>query len=339
MLARQTLATPASGPVPRRAALGAVAGALAGFPPSGRSQTGSDWPRQPVRYICPFPPGGATDALSRLYCARMGEQAGQPFLVENRSGSGGVVGADAIAKARPDGHTIGWGGLFMLAAGHALYAKLPLDPERDFTLVCGLWLSSYVLVANADLPARDVPELLALLRANPGRFSYATPGVGSPLHLAGEMLKQAAGLDMTHVPYRGGAPALLDLLAGRVHLLFDTISGPLAAVREGKVRALAVLDPRRNPVLPGVPALAEAVPGVEMAGGIALCGPAGLPPRVVERLSSLSKQALESPELVRGFRDLGIEPWWAPTEEVAAFRAAEEARLAPVVRASGARIE
>src|SRR5690349_8476137 len=176
----------------------------------------------------------------------MGELAGQPFLVENHTGSGGVVGADAIAKSRPDGYTIGLGAIGALAIAPTLYAKPPFDPGRDLALVCGQWQAPSLLVTNNDLPARNVPELLALLKRNPGRYAYASPGAGTSQHLAGEMLKQTAGVDVLHVPYRGGPSALLDLMGGRVHMMFDPVNGPLAAVREGKVRALAVTGARRS---------------------------------------------------------------------------------------------
>lgn len=340
---RAVLAPPSPGCPSRRAVLGVLAGAfaapLAGTPSASHAQPHADWPSKPVHYINPFPPGGATDALSRLYCAKMGELASQPFVVENRTGAGGVVGVDAVAKARPDGHTIGLGGSSTLAIAPTLHAKLPYDPARDFTLVCGQWQVPIVLVANNDLPARGVPELIALLKANPGKYTYASSGAGNVVHLAGELFKRAAGVDLVHVPYRGGAPALLDLLGGRVSLQFDIINGPLGAVRESRARALAVLGPRRSPVLPDVPALTEFLPGVEIGSWGAVCGPAGLPRPTVERLSALSRQALESADLVRAYRDLGAEPWWTRPEDIAAFRTAEEARLAPLVRASGARVE
>lgn len=178
--------------------------------------------------------------------------------------------------------------------------------------------------------------MVALLKADPGKHAFASSGAGSVQHLAGGMFKRAAGVDVLHVPYRGGAPALLDLLAGRVQMQFDNVAGPLQAVREGKVRALAVTGARRHPALPDVPALAEFLPGFEISSWTCVCGPAGLPRPVVERLS---KRALEGPDLVRGHQDLGAEAWWTTPEEIAAFRDAEEARLAPLVRASGARVE
>jgi tripartite-type tricarboxylate transporter receptor subunit TctC len=327
------------GHISRRAALAAAAGTLAGLPAIGRAQTGADWPNQPVRYINLFPPGGATDTLSRIYCAKMSDITGQQFVVENRSGSGGVVGTDAIAKSRPDGYTIGLSSIASQAIAPTLYANLPYDAVKDFTYVSGLWQLPNLVVVNNDLPVRNVPELLALLKANPGKYAYGSSGAGTTPHLSGELLKQMAGINILHVPYRGGAPALLDLIAGRVQLIMDNIPGLLPAARDGKIRALAVTGPQRSPVVPELPTMAEFLPGFEMTSWGAVCGPAGLPPVIVQRLSTFSKQALENPDLVRGYQELGATPWWTTPDGLMAFRAKEEARLAPVIRASGARVE
>jgi tripartite-type tricarboxylate transporter receptor subunit TctC len=331
--------TATTGHMSRRAALVAAAGTLAGFPAVVRAQTGADWPNQAVRYINLFPPGGATDTLSRIYCAKMSDIAGQQFVVENRSGSGGVVGTDAIAKSRPDGYTIGLSSIASQAIAPTLYANLPYDAVKDFTYVSGLWQLPNLVVVNNDLPVRTVPELIALLKASPGKYAYGSSGAGTTPHLSGELLKQMAGINMLHVPYRGGAPALLDLMAGRVQLIMDNIPGLLPAARDGKIRALAVTGTQRSPVVPDLPTMAEFLPGFEMTSWGAVCGPAGLPPTIVERLSAFSKQALQNPDLVRGYQELGATPWWTTPDGLVAFRAKEEARLAPVIRASGARVE
>jgi tripartite-type tricarboxylate transporter receptor subunit TctC len=343
MTASQGHATPASGRVSRRTALGVMAGALAapvvGIPSTGRAQPGTGWPSQSVRYINIFPPGGATDTLSRLYCAKMSEITGQQFVVENRSGSGGNVGVDAIAKSRPDGYTIGLGSIAPHAIAPTLYASLPFNAARDFTFISGLWQLPNLLVVNNDLPVRNVPELIALLKANPGQYAYGSSGIGTTPHLSGELLKQMVGTDILHVPYRGGAPALLDLLAGRVHLIMDNIPGLLPTAREGRIRALAVTGPQRSPVAPELPTMSEFLPGFEITSWGAVCGPAGISGPVVARHSAFAKRALESADLVRSFQELGATPWWTTPEEITAFRTREEARLAPLIRASGARVE
>lgn len=330
---------PASAGVSRRTLLAATAGALSGLPAPGRAQPGSDWPSQTVRYINIFPPGGATDTLSRLYCAKMSELTGQQFVVENRSGSGGNVGVDAIAKSRPDGYTIGLGSIAPHAIAPTLYAQLPFDAAKDFSFVSGLWQLPNLLVVNNDVPARSVPELIALLKANPGKYAYGSSGIGTTPHLSGELLKQMTGTEILHVPYRGGAPALLDLLGGRVHLIMDNIPGLLPAAREGRIRALAVTGPQRSPAAPEIPTMAEFLPGFEITSWGAVCYPAGVPGPMVARHSAFAKQALEHPDLVRSFQELGAAPWWTTPEDITAFRAREEARLAPLIRKSGARVE
>jgi tripartite-type tricarboxylate transporter receptor subunit TctC len=330
---------PAAEGMSRRTALGVLTGTLVGITATGHAQTGTDWPNQAVRYVNLFPPGGATDTLSRIYCAKMSEIAGQQFVVENRSGSGGVVGTDVIAKSRPDGYTIGLSSIASQSIAPTLYAKLPYNAAQDFTYISGLWQLPNLVVVNNDLPVRTVPELIALLKANPGKYAYGSSGAGTTPHLSGELLKQMAGLDVLHVPYRGGAPALLDLIGGRVNLIMDNIPGLLPSARDGKVRALAVTSAQRSPVVPDLPTMAEFLPGFEMTSWGAVCGPAGMPQPVVERLSAFSKRALENPDLVRGYQELGATPWWTTPDQLAAFRAQEEARLAPVIRASGARVE
>ena len=320
----------------RRAILAGTS--LLAMPDIARAQAG-DWPRRAVRYINPFPAGGSTDVLSRIYCARMTEITGQSFVVENRAGAGGNVGVDAIAKSAPDGYTIGMGGIASHAIAPTLYSSLNFDPERDFTFITGLWQLPNLLGVNLDLPARSVPELIALLKANPGRYSFGSAGSGTTLHLSGEMFKQLAGVNMEHVPYRGAAPGLVDLMAGRIHMMFDNMPSMLALARQGKVRALAVTSEKRSPIEPDLPAIAEFLPGFDVISWTCLCTPAGLPKDVAERMSHFSRQALEHPDLVRSFREQGATAWFTSMAEISAFRAAQQAKLAPVIRASGARVD
>jgi tripartite-type tricarboxylate transporter receptor subunit TctC len=328
----------------RRAALGLLPALAApslvslALAPSALAQSG-DWPNRTVRYINPYPPGGPTDTLSRIYCARMTEITGQQFVVENRSGSGGNVGADAIAKSAPDGYTIGLGGIASHAIAPTLYRSLPFDPERDFTLVSGLWQLPNLLALHLGVAAQSVPELIALLKSAPGQYSFGSAGSGTTLHLAGEMFRQLAGVEMVHVPYRGSAPAQLDLVAGRISMMFDNIPGTLSLSRQGQVRPLAVTSAARSPVAPDIPAISEYLPGFDVVSWTCVCGPAGLPPATIQRMSALTKQALESPALIRAYQDLGASPWWTGIEEIASYRTAQKERLAPLIRASGARVD
>ena len=241
-------------PTGRRAAIAALAAPAFAMP--GHAQPSAAWPQAPVRFIGIFPPGGGTDTMTRLWCQKMAEITGQQFIIENRAGAGGNVGTEAIARATPDGYTIGLASVASLAIAPTLYGRLPFDPSRDFTYVSGMYQLPNMLVVNNDVPARTVPELIALLRANTGRYTYASSGSGTTVHLSGEMFKHLAGLDILHVPYRGGAPAHIDLLGGRVHMIFDNIPQALALSREGKVRGLAVTGAARSPQAPELPTMA-----------------------------------------------------------------------------------
>jgi tripartite-type tricarboxylate transporter receptor subunit TctC len=325
-----------SGPS-RRSLLAALPAAIAA-PGLARAQggPGADWPNQPVRYINGFPPGGSTDILSRILCQKLTELTGQQFVVENRSGSGGDVGVDAIAKARPDGTTVGLGGIASFAISPTLKPSLPFDPNKDFTLISGMWQLPNLLIVNNDLPVRSVPELIALLKANPGKYSYGSAGPGTTLHLSGAMLGQLANLDILHVPYRGAAPAMIDLIAGRVHFMLDNIPGAIRQAREGKVRALAVTSKDRSPVAPEVPSLADFLPGFHVVSWTCFTCPAGIPPAMVTRMSGLLKQALAAEDLKKAYLEQGATPWWTTPEEINAFRVADQARLKPLILASGA---
>jgi len=318
----------------RRAALGAGAAVLA-----APAVAQAPWPAGPIRFIGIFPPGGGTDILSRIWCQKMADLTGEQFVVENRSGSGGNVGTEAIARATPDGRTIGLASVSALAISPTLYRRLPFDVNRDFTWLGGLWQLPNLLVVNNDVPARTVPELITLVKENPGKYAYASSGSGTTVHLSGAKFAAMAGLDMIHVPYRGGAPAHVDLLGGRVHMIFDNIPQALASARDGKVRALAVTGAKRSPQAPEIPTMAEFLPGFEITSWAGVMAPAGLPAPLVQRIAALTRQALESPDLVAKFQDNGATVWAASPAEFAAFRAAEELAFAPVIRASGAQVD
>jgi tripartite-type tricarboxylate transporter receptor subunit TctC len=325
--------------VPRRRALVVAGGALATpFLASGVARAVDDWPNKPVRYINLFPAGGATDVLSRVVCQQLSELTGQQFVVENKGGSGGNVGADAIAKSTPDGYTIGLMSIASHAISPTLYSKLPFDAEKDFTPISMLWQVPNIFVVRPDIPAKTVPELVALVKASPGKYTFASGGSGTSPHICGEMLKQYAGLNMVHVPYRGGAPALQDLLAGQVDMEFDNIPGPLPQYKAGKLRGLAVTSPERSPVAPELPPMSDFYPGFQITSWGGLCGPAGLPPPIVEKASALAKKALASEVLKTAYLAQGATPLWLSPADTAAFRRADEKKLAPVIIASGAKV-
>jgi tripartite-type tricarboxylate transporter receptor subunit TctC len=326
--------------LPRRRALAAMGGALATpMIASGIARAESNWPVKSVRYINLFPAGGATDVLSRVVCQELSELSGQQFIVENKGGSGGNVGADAIAKSAPDGYTVGLFSIASHAISPTLYARLPFDADKDFTPISMLWSVPNMLVVKLDIPARTVPELIELAKANPGKYSFASGGSGTSPHLCGEMLKQRTGINMFHVPYRGGAPAMQDMLAGQVDTMFDNIPGPIVQVRAGKIRALGVTSLERSPIAPEVPTMAEFLPGFQITSWGGLCGPAGLPPAMVEKAAALTKKALASNTLKAAFLGQGATPLWMNPTDTVAFRRSEEKQLAPVIKASGAKVD
>ena len=326
--------------LPRRRALVLAGGALA-MPSlaAGIARAADDWPNKPVRYINVFPPGGPTDTLSRIVCHELSELTGQQFIVENKSGSGGNVGADVIAKSAPDGYTIGLYTIASHANAPTLYAKLPFDAEKDFTGIAMMWSVPNMLMTRLDLPAKTVPELIELAKASPGKYSFASSGAGTSPQISGELFKQLAKISLLHVPYKGSAPAYQDLLAGQVDMMFDNIPGPLGLMRSGKVRGLAVTSKERHPAAPDIPTMAEFLPGFEITSWGGICGPAGLPPAMVEKLSALTKKALESDAVKANFEKQGATRIWMSPADTAAYRAMDEKRLAPVIKASGAKVE
>ena len=297
------------------------------------------WPSRPVRYINAFPAGGATDTLSRVFCHKMTEITGQNFVVENKVGAGGTVGADAVAKSPPDGYTIGLGGIANNVLAVGAYAKLPYDAAKDFTFISGIWHLPNVLSARKDFPTADLKELIALLKKEPGKYTYATGGVGTSPHLSGEMFNAMAGVDVTHVPYKGGAPAMVDLLGGRVDLLFDNLPGVLPNIRAGMIRPIAVTNKTRIPELPDIPAIGEVLPGYALTSWISLIGPAKMPADLVATINGLSVKALADPRLIKSYGDLGAAPMPMTPAEATAFRDSEEARLLPIMKAAGIKPE
>ncbi len=326
--------------LPRRRALILSGGALAApMIASGVARAADDWPNKPVKYIVVFPAGGPTDTLSRIVCHQLSELTGQQFIIENKAGSGGNVGADAIAKSPPDGYTIGLYTIASHAIAPTLYAKLPFDAGKDFTGITMLWSVPNLLMTRLDLPAKTVPELIGLARDNPGKYTFASSGPGTSPQISGELFKQLAKVNLLHVPYKGSAPAHQDLLAGQVDMMWDNIPGPLSLMRSGKVRGLAVTSARRHPAVPEIPTMGEYLPGYEITSWGGICAPAGVPPAMVEKLSALSKKALEAESVKKAFDQQGATAIWMNPADTAAFRAGEEKRLAPVIKESGAKVE
>ena len=325
--------------VNRRALLTIVGSSIAAplVPRTAFSQVA--WPARTVRYINGFPAGGATDTLSRIVCQKMSELAGQQFIVENKGGAGGVLGAEAVAKAQPDGYTVGLGGIASNVLAIGTYAKLPYDPRGDFTFIGGMWQLPNILVARKDLFSSDLKELLAAFKKEPRKYTYASAGFGTTLHLSGEMMNSMAGVEVTHVPYKGAGPALIDLLGGRVDLLFDNLPGSLPSVRTGQIRPVAVTAKARIPELPDVPAMAEVLPGYEMTSWTAMIGPANIKADVAAQMNALLVKALADPALKARYAELGATAWPTSPAEIQAFRDSEQLRLLPVMKAAGVKPE
>ncbi len=326
--------------IPRRRALILSGGALASpMIASGIARAQNDWPNRPVKYVVVFPAGGPTDTLSRIVCQELSELTGQQFIIENRAGSGGNIGADFIAKSAPDGYTIGLYTIAAHAIAPTLYAKLPFDAGKDFTGVAMLWSVPNMLMTRLDFPASTIPELIALAKANPGKFSFASSGAGTSPQISGELFKQMAGINLLHVPYKGSAPAHQDILAGQVDMMFDNLPGPLGLMKGGKVKGIAVTSAKRHPAVPDTPTVGEFLPGFEITSWGGFCGPAGMPKPMVDKANALLKQALDSPKVMAAFEKAGATRRWLNPADTAKYRADNEAKLAPVIKASGAKVE
>ena len=298
------------------------------------------YPNRSLRLIVPFAPGGPTDLLARLTAQKLTEQLGQPVLVDNRAGGGGTIGAEVAARAPADGYTLFYGSSSTLAIAPALYARLGYDAQKSFAPVSLVARGPMVLAATPALPANTLRELIALARAQPGRLHYGSAGSGSPLHLAGEMLKASAGIDLVHVPYKGAAPARADLMSGAIELMFESPASVAGAVRSGKVKALAITASRRDPALPEVPTAIEGgLAGFEVWSWNGLVVPAGTPPAIVARLAADTRKALQAADVRAALARDGTEAVGSTPEEFAAFINIELARWGKVVRLSGARVD
>lgn len=290
---------------PRRDLLCALAAAtLAPFASLARAQS---FPARPMRMVIPFPPSGSTDIIGRTVAERLAAILGQPMVAENRAGATGAIGLEALARSAPDGHTIGLGTIGSIAINPVVVAKLPWDPQRDFAPIGMVGATPFALLVNNDVPAKDLAALIALARAKPGAIAYASGGIGGSQHLATALLEDMTGITMNHVPYKGSGPALTDLIGGQVQAMMEPAVSAAPHVRAGRVRALALTGGKRSPAFPGVPTVAETVPGYEAAAWFAIFAPAGTPGEVVARLSSALGEALRTPELVEKFAQAGVD--------------------------------
>lgn len=302
------------------------------------------WPVKPLKWIVPFPPGGPTDTLSRAVAIKLGEALGQPVVIENRGGAGGGVGMDALAKSTPDGYTIGLSTTGTHAINPALYGtKIPYNAIKDFTPLTLAVSYVNILVINPNHPAKNVLELVAFAKANPGKVTFGSAGNGASNHLSGEVLKTLTGAPMQHIPYKGSAPALTDVMAGNITFMYDVLNTGLTQVKAGRVTALAVTSAKRSPFAPDVPTMEEAgVPGYSSAGSdlwFGIMGPAGIPKPIVARLNTELIKVMRSPELRERVRGQYFDPYTSTPEEFAAVIKTDLEKWGKIVRASGARID
>jgi tripartite-type tricarboxylate transporter receptor subunit TctC len=328
--------------LPRRAALlAAAAAAPLARPAALRAQPPGAWPARPVCVIVPFTPGGATDAVGRITAERLSAAFGQPFPVENRAGAGGLVGAEAAARAEADGHTLLVATISVSAIAPHLGQRLSFGPVRDIVPVAGTAHVANGVLVRPDLPARSLAELLDLMRARPGQLTYGTPGNGTSGHLCGEYLKYRAGVDMTHVPYRGTAPLVTDLIGGRLDLCVDNLPIYLPHVRDGRLRLLAVTSAERWFAAPEVPTVAEAapLPGFAAMPWWGVQAPKGTPEPILDRLAEATVAAMRDPAVQARLRELGIEAAPLGRAEFDRHIAAEHAKWGEVVRAAGIRAD
>ena len=297
------------------------------------------YPDKPIRIVVPFPVGGIADTFGREIGRKLTEAWGQPVLIDNRTGAGGNIGADIVAKSPPDGYTLVMGNIGTHAVNLSLFPSMPFDTIKDFTPIVHVLDAEGLLVVNPSITATTVPELIALARSQPGKLSYGSGGVGTTSHLAGELFKSMTKVDIVHVPYKGNVPAITDLLGGQTSMAFATMPTVLPHVRAGKLRPLAVLGTVRSPALPDVPAVAESVPGFEVSNWIGLFGPAGMPPAIVERLNAEVQKIMRSPEIQKRLETEGAKFIPMTPEQFAMFQKAELSKWAKTIKDANIKID
>ena len=293
------------------------------------------WPTKPVKMIVPFAAGGATDVVARLLAQKLTEAWGQSVVVENRAGAGGNIGGDVVAKSPPDGYTLLMASGAIVIAGPHMYKSLPYDPARDLVAITNVATGPQVIAVANSVPVKDLAELIAYAKANPGKLNYGSAGIGAQTHLAAENLANAAGIELTHVPYKGESAALTDLMGGQIQLVVSNLSAALPFVRDGKIRGLAVTSRERNPALPDVPAASEVLPGFENSGWFGLLAPTGTPREVIEKIYRDTAKIALSDEFRAKLATLGMVPVANSPADFAASNRRESARWERVIRERG----
>jgi tripartite-type tricarboxylate transporter receptor subunit TctC len=317
-----------------------VLGSVAGLAPLGGTRAQAAWPNKTVRFIVPFAAGGGTDTVSRLVCDQFSRIMGQQFVVDNKGGAGGNIGTTELARAAPDGYTLG----LITVASHTLnpmlYSRLPYDPDRDIVAISRVAVLANLLGVTQSLPVTTVPELIQLCKREPGKYAFASSGPGTSLHLSGELFKTLAGVDILHVPYKGAGPAYNDLISGTVHMMFANITSMLPQVRGGKLKGLGVTSAERSKAAPELPAIAETLPGYVATSWYGIGAPAGTPEPIVARLETAMAEILARADIQARFvNELGLDIPPAGRAGFAEFIAADRKLWAPVVKAAGVKLD
>ena len=297
------------------------------------------YPSKPIRIVVPFPPGGIADVICRVFAQKFTETWSEPVIVDNRAGAGGNIGADIVAKSPPDGYTIGIGSIGTHAVNMSLFSKMPYDSVRDFAPVALVMEADGLLVVHPSVPASSVKQLIALARARPGQLAYASAGNGTASHLAGELFKSLAKIDLVHVPYKGNVPAITDLVGGQTSMIFATMPTVLPLVKAGKLRALAVTGAHRNPAAPEYPAMAETLPGFDVTNWIGIFAPAGTPADIVAKLNAEITRIMQLPEIQSRLANEGAKFTPNTPAEFGAFQKREIAKWAKVIKEAGLRVD
>ncbi len=313
--------------------LGRIDGAVA------QDKAAAGYPSQPVHIVVPFSAGGATDVAARIIGQKLAEEWGATVIIENKLGATGSIAAEYVAKAKPDGYTLLMGTGSVNSVFPAVKKNLPFDTMRDFVAVSNFFITPNILVVHPSVPAQNVAEFIAVLKANPDKYHFASSGIGSSLHLSAELFKQMAGVQMVHVTYKGSAPAVADLIAGHVKIMFDNLASAWPYVRQGTLRALGVTGSARDPLAPGVPAIAETLPGYDASSWAGLLAPAKTPPAIVAKISASVQRAIKIPDVADKMRNMGGTPVGDTAEHFAEFLKADIEKWHAVVQKAGVKID
>ena len=321
-----------------RARMGVIAVLLAALLPGAASA--AEYPARPIRMVVPYAPGGASDFFARILAERFTAAWGQQVIVDNRAGAGGNIGSDIVAKANPDGYTMLLGTSGSNAVNPSLYTKMPYEAKRDLALIAMIASTANILVVRTAHPAKSVQDLIRMAKTNPGKVTYGSSGVGSVLHLSGELLNTVVGIKMVHVPYKGTGPSMIDLLAGQIDTVFSNLPPAVPFVQEGRMRGLAITTAARSPVLPNVPTMIESgVPNYDVASWFGVMVPAKTPAAIVEKINREVRRILKTPKTQEQLKSQGADPMFKPAREANAFFHEEIAKWAKVIKASGAKAD